>query len=210
VLVGGLVVSALLVAAAIRLPELRPLHWISLVPLFMATRLLRPSGAAYCGALWGVILLYGLAHSGGAPAGPHSCTFFVLLPALYSGLVSRVVARVGFRPLLLAAAWLLPELLLHLSSGEQGLVGRALCPAGPSALAAHYMGWLVVVWLIAWVNAALVEWLARWWNALRRRRPLPRPAARSRRVAPADLPWRPSIRSRPSSPRAPPRLVACT
>ncbi|MCH8253303.1 MAG: hypothetical protein IID36_12715, partial [Planctomycetes bacterium] len=49
----SLVVSALLTATALRLPDHHWLAWISFLPLFVVVRSLRPPAAALAGGLWG-------------------------------------------------------------------------------------------------------------------------------------------------------------
>jgi hypothetical protein len=202
-LVGSLIASALLVAAAIRNPHFRFCPWLGLVPLYVAVRALRPVGAAVCGAVWGSYVVLGVAwYTGAIPSMAPWILVAILIPAGYAAAASAWTGRFGYRPLLFGAAWLVPEALVQLSSGATGLLGRTVLH-GPLGVASQLFGWMLLAGLLAWIDAEIAAWLGRAWNRIpahlrapaRDLDPLPH-----RTLPVRASPGRPNARS-----RAPPR-----
>ncbi len=117
----SLVLSALLTAAALRLPDHHWLAWISFLPLFVVVRSLRPLAALVAGGFWGGCL-YLFCSTGPTPAvdtaglavGPSAwlLALLIVIPAVYVGLAARPARAIGFKLLTLALGWTLVEVVL--------------------------------------------------------------------------------------------------
>ena len=165
---GSLVLSALLTAAALRLPDQNWLAWISFLPLFVVVRSLRPTAAVLAGAFWGGCLYLfcsagtTLAVRSVAPAiGPSAwlLALLVVIPAVYLGLAARPARAIGFKLLTLALGWTLIEVVLHLhspSSAHEGLLGASQGEALHLHWLARLLGYVCTAFLVACVNASLV------------------------------------------------------
>ena len=154
----SLVLSALLTAAALRLPDQHWLAWISLLPLFWAIRFRGPTTAAFYGALWG-ISLYFFSTVGAAPAIAPTLFSLVLLatiPALYAGLGSLLSRAIGFNPLMLAGGWILVEVALKPLRLRHGLLAGSLGDNADFHWLARLLGYVFVALLVACANASLV------------------------------------------------------
>jgi len=158
-----IVLSAYLTAAAVGSPTHAWVGWLSLLPLFFAIRLLRPLRASACGALWGA------SHFVFCIAGNHTAVAanlwsFALLtgiPALYTFLGAWLTRWIGFSPFVLGVGWMGVELALAPLGLHYGLLSAT---QGDTALM-HYvgraLGYVLVGFLVAYVNAALVAVLGR-------------------------------------------------
>lgn len=159
-LVSSLVFSAFLMTVALRSADGRWLGWITLLPLFLSIRVLSPSRALLAGALWGLCLAVFSSLNAAAIATPTLRWFalLTLVPGVYAALGSVVTRRAGFSPLLLGLGWVGVELalqplarhngLLAATQGDGGLVVRSIGMAA---------GYLLVAFLVAYVNASFVE-----------------------------------------------------
>lgn len=154
-----IVVSAYLTAAAVGSPTHAWVGWLSLLPLFFAIRLLRPLRASACGALWGASLFVFCAAEG-RTAVPATVSSFVLLagiPAIYACAAAALTRWIGFSPFVLGVGWMGVELALAPLGLHNGLLTAS---QGDTALM-HYigraLGYVLVGFLVAYVNALLVE-----------------------------------------------------
>lgn len=117
----SLVVSALVTAAALRLPGQQWLSWISFLPLFVVVRSLRPPTAALAGGFWGACL-YLFWSTGPTPAvdtvaaavGPSAALLasLTVIPAVYIGLAALPARPIGCKLLTLALGWTLVEVVV--------------------------------------------------------------------------------------------------
>jgi len=153
-----LVPSALLTAVAASSADYSWLAWFSLLPLFLAIRVLSPAAAALTGALWGgcfyLFLIVGAAP--GLSITPASFTLLVIVLMLYAYLVGRLTRRIGFSPMLLALGWILVELTLKPLGLHQGLLAGTQNTNGFLHWISHILGYAFVASLVVGVNAWLV------------------------------------------------------
>lgn len=153
-LAGGAGVLAL----ALRSADARWLGWVALLPLLCSVRLFGPLGAAAAGAFWGTCLALFLP-AVGAVSGT-SIALQALVMAAYAGLGSAVTRRAGFSPLLLGVGWVGVELLLAPLAGRYGLLAATQGADGLFVRTiGQVAGWLLVAFLLAYINASLLEML---------------------------------------------------
>ncbi len=155
---ASLAAGAGLLALALRSADARWLGWVALLPLLCSVRLFGPLGAAAAGAFWGMCLALFLPAAGavsGTSIAPQA-----LVMAAYAGLGSAVTRRAGFSPLLLGVGWVGVELLLAPLSGRFGLLAATQGADGLFVrTVGQVAGWLLVAFLLAYINASLLEML---------------------------------------------------
>lgn len=166
----SLVASALLTAAALRVPDYHWLAWFSFVPLFVAVKALRPLAAALAGGLWGACLYVFCAADPALTIGPSLASVVLLtaIPAVYVGLAARRGRTVVLNVLVLALGWILIEFILLRPIGlDQGLLVGA---HGEGHWLARLLGYVSVAFAVACANASLLDLMgrARWCLPFRR------------------------------------------
>lgn len=152
-----LVLSAYLTAAAVGTPTHGWMGWLSLLPLFFAIRLLRPLRASACGAFWGASLFV-FCVAGGRTLVPATVSSFVLLagiPAIYTFLGAWLTRWIGFSPFVLGVGWMGVELALAPLGLHNGLLSATQGDTALMAYIGRAMGYVLVAFLVAYVNAAL-------------------------------------------------------
>lgn len=150
--------SAGLMALALRSADSRWLGAITLLPLLLSVRLLSPIGAAGAGAFWGACLALFLPAADGLSGA--TVALQALVVAAYAGLGSAVTRRAGFSPLLLGVGWIGVELLLAPLTGRIGLLAATQGADGLFVRTiGQVAGWLLVAFLLAYINASLLEML---------------------------------------------------
>lgn len=159
---GGLMLSGAALAAALEWRTAGALAWVALLPFFLAIRLLRPADAALGGAWWGLTVLVccGAGESTRIPADPQAIALMTALPAAYAGVGALLTRRVGFSPLLLALGWALLELALQPLGMRLGLLGNIQDDSPYLHWIASVLGSAFVAFLVAGVNATLLELLS--------------------------------------------------
>ncbi len=162
-LAGSLIVGGCLMAVGRVLPEHFWLTWVALVPLFVLIRLVRPVGAFLSGLLWGASFFsFSKIVAQSDVAGTWGS--FVLLsvvPAFYAFVAALVTRRVGFSPFVLAFGWTGVELALMPLGLRNGLLATPLAGGLLIRPLAHLFGFVLVAFLVAFVNAMLVGLLGR-------------------------------------------------
>ncbi|HNQ24921.1 MAG TPA: hypothetical protein PKK06_17730 [Phycisphaerae bacterium] len=153
--------SAALTTAALVIPDLWWLAWVSLVPLFAVIRAFRPMRAARCGLFWGACF-YGMAVGAGVVVPTTSSLgLFAAIPGGYALLAALLTRKIGFNPLLLALGWILVEIAFKPLGFDQGLLART----GQELVAIHWiarvLGYVFAAALVVAVNAALLALLSR-------------------------------------------------
>ena len=141
-----------LLSAALRDPELFLVGWCSLLPLFLAMRVLHPLRAAATAAVWGSsVALF-------SPAAPAmaSILLFAAIPALYALLGGVLTRRIGFHPLFLGLGWVGVEFALQPLSLHNGLLAGSQGNGPFLQFVGSTLGYVFVAFLIALVNAALL------------------------------------------------------
>ena len=154
----ALVMSAGALALALAWPELGWLAWISLLPLFLAIRVLAPPPAGMAGALWGGCL-YACLVAGPAPAihpALASLTLLVAVPALYLYLGSLLTRRIGFSPLILALGWIGVEFALLSLGLRSGLLAGTQADGPIVEWVGRLLGYVFVALMVACANASLL------------------------------------------------------
>lgn len=156
-----LAASAFLMALSLRLDDARWLGWITLLPLFLSIRVLRPLEALCAGSFWGLLLAAFTANGSEASLLPglKSYAMLTLVPGLYAALASRVTRKVGFHPLLLGLGWVGVELILQPLTVRHGLLAATQGNGLAIRAIGHLGGYLCVAFLVAYVNASLLEML---------------------------------------------------
>jgi apolipoprotein N-acyltransferase len=154
-----IVLSAYLTAAAVGSPTHAWVGWLSLLPVFFAIRLLRPLRALICGAVWGASL-YVFCVAGGRTGVPATASSFVLLagiPALYTYAASALTRWIGFSPFVLGVGWMGVELALAPLGLHSGLLSGSQDQTVLMDYIGRALGYVLVGFLVAYVNALLVE-----------------------------------------------------
>ena len=156
-----LAASAYLMALSLRLEDARWLGWITLLPLFLSIRVLCPLESMLAGGFWGLMLAAFSSHGSDASLVPgfRSYALLTLVPALYAAVASRVTRQVGFHPLLLGLGWVGVELALQPLTVRNGLLAATQGDGLAIRAIGHLGGYLCVAFLVAYVNASLLEML---------------------------------------------------
>lgn len=160
-LIGGLALSAFLAAFAHQSPSGLWLGWVVLIPLLVAVRVLAPSRALAAGAFWGLCLFLSAA-LGSAPLLPPSVAALaklVLAPALYAFAGSYITRRKGFSPVILGLGWVAVEFAVRPLGLQNGLLAGALDQSLIMRTAGYVAGYVVVAFIIVYVNASVLSML---------------------------------------------------
>lgn len=162
-LILSLVAGAFLMAMSLGSSGCFWLGWLTLLPLFVAIRALRPWRATLCGALWGLSLhVFGVSvFETGISSGLSSLALLTAIPAAYALLASWVTRRIGFSPFVLGVSWMGVELALRPLGLHHGLLAAT---QGDSTLV-HWLGgalgYVLVAFVVALTNAVLLLLLSR-------------------------------------------------
>lgn len=203
----ALILSALLMAAAIEAPEARWLGWFTLIPLFLSIRMLTPLKATAAGALWGLSFFFFSALGPDAPIAltARSALLLTAIPALYARLGVHLTRRSGFSPLLLGLGWVGVEFALGSLSLHHGLLAGTLGNGLVIRTLGNLAGYALVAFLVAYVNASLLEMLTTVCVPRAGTRLVPSRSGASRgRLFPLDVPDLLFCLLGPVQPRAPP------
>jgi apolipoprotein N-acyltransferase len=205
-LAAALIFSAYLMSVAMSSPEHWWLGWTTLVPLFCAIRWLTPYRAYLAGGLWGLslFLFAGLLDGSAVSANFISLLALTAVPAFYAGCGACLTRRVGFSPYLLALGWIGVELILQPLGLRHGLLGATQENGMTLQVVGSFSGYLVVAFIVAYVNALLFTVLStvQIGGAVGRRMAVRSRGPRS--IVPIDVPSCLSYLLQPSHPRAPP------
>lgn len=201
---GALAGSAFLTAHAGQAGVPFGVGWLALAPFFAVIRSLRPIWAMLGGALWGASLF--VFTGGGSGSGNPILVGLLLtvVPAAYAYLAARLTRWIGFSPFVLGVGWMGVELALAPVGLHNGLLSATQGDTALMDYLGRALGYVLVAFLVAYVNAALVAVLGRVQFAM----PRPwRPGARND----AEILLRSQIVGclspftlQPSHPRAPP------
>jgi len=160
VLVVGIVLSAYATAYAAQAGHRAWLGFLALLPLFSAIRVLRPLAAAGCGALWAISLAVFL-HLTGGETSVVSAGSLVAIGTCYTGLSAALTGWIGFSPFVLGVGWMGVELALSPLGLHNGLLSASQSDTALMDHLGHALGYVLVAFLVAYVNAALVAVLGR-------------------------------------------------
>ena len=206
----SLIAGAYLMAEAVASDGSAWLGCVTLLPLFVAIRACRPIHAGLCGALWGSSLyLFGVsAGDFGVSASPLLFALLTAIPAIYAYLGARLTRWIGFSPFVLGVGWMGVELALVALGLRTGLLAGTQDGGTLLHWVGGALGYVLVAFLVAYVNAALVSALA----AARFR--VPRPAwrigspDRGTRLVPQTVSCPSLLPIHAVQPRAPPAYPA--
>ncbi len=156
---AALLFSAFLMAVAIHAPSYWWLGWVTLLPLFLAIRVLRPIPATLAGMFWGVSFFAISAAGGQTAISPTLGTLALLgvIPGLYAGFGSYATRRVGFSPLLLGLGWVAVEFALHPLALQNGLLAGTQADGLFVRVIGNLAGYVLVAFLVAYVTASLLS-----------------------------------------------------
>lgn len=179
---------------------------VTLLPLMLAIRALRPFDAGLAGCFWGISFFSLSFLVGGAPfAGTvGSLALLCVIPALYAGLGSFMTRRTGFSPLLLGLGWVGVEFALHPLSLHHGLLAGTLGDGLIVGLVGNLAGYVLVAFIVAYVTASLLKVLGRVCVGSGATRLASGSTGSPPRVFPFELPVNLFLFIRPSRPRGPP------
>jgi len=157
VLVISLVLSAMLMVIAVGSAAYSWLAWFSLLPLFLAIRMLRPIVALLAGAVWGICFYFFSAAFAASIISPtlQSFALLTIVPASYACFGALLTRRVGFNPLLLGIGWVLVEVAIKPLGLQQGLLAGAQSQNPILHWISRSLGYAFVAFLVACVNASL-------------------------------------------------------
>ncbi len=203
---GSLVLSALLMAAAVGPSAFRWMAWIGLVPLFLAIRVLSPMRATLAGGAWG-FSFYLFASMGAAPtvaAGPVALVLLTAVPAAYTGLAALSCRAVGFNPVMLAFGWILVEVAFQPLGLRRGLLAGAQGDGVLLHWVGRMLGYVFVAFLVVCANASLLMLLSSARISIPRIRSLPGLTDSQACFAPRVFVRATSVAMGQAYPRAPP------
>jgi apolipoprotein N-acyltransferase len=186
--------------------EGRWLGWVTLVPLLLAIRVLRPVRALIAGSFWGLCFFLFSLLTGDAPFAPSLASLAMLstIPALYAGLGSAITRRAGFSPLLLGLGWVGVEFALQPLGLHNGLLAATQGDGVVVQLVGNLTGYVLVAFLVAYVSAALLSALGGVCVSVSSSRVVRGSGHTPTRFIPSELPCDLLHFIRPSQPRGPP------
>ncbi len=202
----GLAVSACLMGVALQARSGSLLAWFTLIPLFLSIRILTPLRASLAGAFWGLCLFLFSSLSADAPFAPSLSALALLTaaPGLYALVGSLITRRAGFSPLLLGLGWIGVELALQPLGIRHGLLAGTQGQGLIVRTMGYLSGYVVVAFLVAYVNASLLSMLSDVCVSHSGLRVAPRSTRSAPRLSPTELPAYLYQVFSPSQPRAPP------
>lgn len=156
---ASLIICAGLMAYAVSSPGHWWLGWMTLLPVFHAIRTQSPLRAAASCGLWGVTL-FALGVSifeTAVPPTVASLLALTLVPATYGFLGARLTRRIGFSPYLLALGWMGVELALAPVGLRHGLLAASQGNGLLLGAVGSLTGFVLVAFLVAYVNATLLS-----------------------------------------------------
>jgi len=154
--------SAYLMALAIESPKYVLLGWVTLLPLFYAIRVMSPARAMISGAFWGACLFLASVAFARTEIAPSlaSLTLLSLIPGAYCYFGAALTRRIGFSPYLLALGWIGVEVALRPLGLHYGLLAGTQGDGMVVRVVGSFAGYVLVAFLVAYFNAALLSAIA--------------------------------------------------
>lgn len=201
--------SAVLMAYAIASPDHWWLGWVTLLPLFAVIQRCSPQAAACFAASWGAGVFSFSLLFGDTTLTPSvlSLATLTLVPAGYAWFGAKLTRQIGFSPYLLALGWMGVEFALRPVGLKHGLLASTQGDGLLLGALGSFSGYVLVAFLVAYVNAALLTVLGRIPLSNSGSRYLRRTANTPKRHFVLDVPSFLHHVARPAQPRAPPRLA---
>ncbi len=206
VLVLSVIAGAYVMALAVESPKHWWLGWVTLLPLLLCIRVLSPFRAMLAGGVWGLSLFVfsvGATETQIAPT-LGSAVLLSVIPALYAYLGARQTRQVGFSPLLLALGWVGVEFALRPLGLRHGLLAGTQGDGVVIGLLGSFAGYVLVAFLVAYVNASLLSVLTHMHGRIPSSRFVTRTGSPARPFFPLEVPGFLFRLIRPARPRAPP------
>lgn len=202
----SIAISALVTAFALSSTRFGWLACLALIPLYIAIARCAPVVAATSGALWGSSLYFfgTLVFDAAIPEDFRALLLLSVIPAAYAFLGAHLTRRIGFSPFVLGVGWIGVELAIQPVGLKLGLLAGAQSEFAVLQWAGRALGYTLVAFAVAYVNACLLSVL----SCIRVTAPRARPVAASghsnARLTPQTFFVVPLHSIRPSRPRAPP------
>lgn len=171
--------SAYVMALAIESPKYVWLGWVTLLPLFYAIRVLPPLRAMVSGTFWGACVFLASLASARTQIAPSlaSLALLSLIPGAYCSFGAAMTRRIGFSPYLLALCWIGVEFALRPLGLHCGLLAGTQGDGMVVRVVGSFAGYVLVAFLVAYFNAALLSAIADVYVPAGSRRPLLRGAS---------------------------------
>ncbi len=196
-------------ALSLASPDRVWLRWSAfggLLPLFVAIRVLRPGRAMLAGALWGFTLYVFSAavFDTGVSDALSSFALLAAIPAIYAYLAAKLTRWIGFSPFVLGVTWMGMELAFEPLGLHNGLLAGTQADGTLIHWIGGALGYVLVAFVVALVNAALVSVLSRVRVCAGSPGYLPGSAGCRTRLVPQTFSCFPLFAIPVSQPRAPP------
>lgn len=202
-------VGAYAMARAIAHDASAVLGWLALVPLFVVIRRCRAGGAMLAGGLWGLavwVFTWGAGEAVGRDL--LSVSLLTTVPAVYACLGAGLTRRIGFSPFVLGVGWMGVELAVHPAGLRLGLLAAGTqSDVGLLQWVAHALGYALVAFAVAYVNALVLEVLAPVLIGVPRSLPYVECGDHHQPMRPQTSVFVPRFAPGPLQPRAPPWLA---
>lgn len=155
---GLVFLSALGAAHAVVVSKSILLFWISLTPLLLAIRTLRPVRSARYGFLWGVCFQLFLTLFSGSLTGVSLFSMFFIsaTAALYTAIGVSVVRHFKIGPMALGLGWIAALPIIRLVSLNFGFFPISFSADNLILIVAEYLGCSVIAFVVIYLNALLV------------------------------------------------------
>ncbi len=203
----ALALSAQLMGVAIQAPTAWWLGWVTLLPLMLAIRVLRPTDALLAGSFWGICFYAVSLSAERSFIAPSSGVALLLatIPGLYAFLGAVITRRIGFSPLLLGVGWVGVEFALHPLALENGLLAGTLGDGALIRVFGNLAGYVLVAFLVAYVTASLLSVLSVVCVGVVPLRPLRASSSQPPRIFHSETTFDVRTFIRPMRPRGPPQ-----
>ncbi len=207
-LMVSLVVGAFVMALSLESHDHAWLGWLTLLPLFLAIRRLRPLFAMLAGFLWGSSLfLFGVTvFDTGIAENAQSFALLAGVPATYAFFGARLTRWIGFSPFVLGVSWMAVELALSTLGLHEGLLAGTQGDGTLVQWLGGALGYVLVAFVVAFVNAILVAAISAACEVFASSRYVPEPADSGAVLIPRTFPCLSFSISDSCRPRAPPMI----
>lgn len=186
------------------------LGWLTLLPLFIAIRSLRPLNALLAGGLWGCCFyVFGVTIvDAGISSNVQSFALLSGVPAIYAFLGALLTRWIGFSPFVLGVSWMVVELALSTLGLHEGLLAGTPGDATLVQWLGGALGYVLVAFVVAFINALLFVALSAACKSLSSSRHVPGPADSDTVLQSQTFTCFPLFAVPISQPRAPPTTLA--
>lgn len=201
--------SAFVMALSLGTPDYHWLGWLTLLPLFAAIRVLRPTRAMSAAAFWGSCVYgFGVAvFDTGISQSVTSLALLTAIPGIYAFLASLLTRWMGFSPFVLGVSWMGVELALAPVGLHTGLLATTQGDGTLLHWIGGALGYVLVAFVVAFLNAVLLLLLSRVRVASSAARYIPGSTKGGTHLVPQTFSCFPLFAIPAARPRAPPILA---